>query len=131
MRFYVGLHQPSDARHFERAFISVNRVRDRLSPVQSKEWILDSGAFRELEQFGEYRHSPREYAAMVNRIAALNPGLIAAVSQDYMCEAHMLARTGLDIAQHQRKTIERYDLIRPHANIYLMPVLRAIRSSHI
>ena len=31
MRFFVGLHQPSAAHHFDASFISVNRLRDRKS----------------------------------------------------------------------------------------------------
>lgn len=125
MFFYVGLHQPSDARHFRRAFISINRVRARKSAVQIGEWIMDSGAFRELEHFGEYRHVPAQFAADVNRIAALNSdSLRIVVSQDYMCEPAMLARTGLTIADHQRKTIERYDALKPLIRPYLMPVLQ-------
>jgi hypothetical protein len=124
MRFYVGLHIPSQAQHFDRAFISVNRVRGRRKPVPSQEWIMDSGAFREIEQFGGYRHAPEEYAAEVNRLAAINPGLIAAVSQDWMCEPFMLEKTGMTVADHQRLTIERYDALLPLVNIYLMPVLQ-------
>lgn len=123
--FYVGLHQPADARHFDRAFISINRVRGRRKPVPAKEWILDSGAFREIELFGAYRHEPEEYAVEVGRLAAINPGMIAAVSQDYMCEAYMLEKTGLTIADHQRLTIERYDALLPLIqSTYLMPVLQ-------
>ncbi len=29
--FFVGLHHPGDAKHFNRAFVSVNRLRDRKS----------------------------------------------------------------------------------------------------
>jgi hypothetical protein len=123
--FYVGLHQPADAQHFDRAFISVNRVRGRQKPVPAKEWILDSGAFREIEQFGGYRHEPEEYAAEVNRLAAINPGLTVAVSQDWMCEAFMLEKTGLTLQDHQRLTIERYDALLPLIRgVYLMPVLQ-------
>lgn len=86
----MGLHQPHDAAHFDRAFISVNRVRGRKKPVPSSDWIMDSGAFREIELFGRYRHGPEEYAAEVNRLAAINPGLKVAVAQDYMCEPFML-----------------------------------------
>lgn len=124
MKFYVGLHQPGDSRHFERAFISINRVRGRKKPVPVRDWILDSGAFREIEQFGRYRHGPEEYAAEVNRLAAINPGLTAAVSQDWMCEDHMLAKTGLTLADHQRLTIERYDSLLPLVDVPLMPVLQ-------
>ena len=124
--FYVGLHQPSDAQHFQRAFISINRVRGRKKPVPAKEWIMDSGAFREIEQFGAYRHGPEEYAAEVARLATINPGLRVAVSQDWMCEPHMLAKTGLTIEDHQRLTIERYDALLPlmPPGVYLMPVLQ-------
>ncbi len=124
MRFYVGLHQPADSSHFERAFISINRVRGRHKPVPCADWIMDSGAFREIEQFGGYRHAPAVYAEEVNRLAAINPGLRAAVSQDYMCEKIMLDRTGLAVEDHQRLTIERYDALKPLINVYLMPVLQ-------
>ncbi len=124
MMFYIGLHIPNQAQHFTNAFISINRVRGRKKPIPSKDWILDSGAFREIEQFGGYRHEPAEYAAEVNRLAAINPGLKTAVSQDYMCETIMLEKTGLTIEDHQRLTIERYDALLPLINIYLMPVLQ-------
>ena len=122
--FYAGLHQPSDSAHFDRAFISINRVRGRLRPVPVADWILDSGAFREIEQHGGYRHTPEVYAAEVNRLATINPGLRVAVSQDWMCEPFMLAKTGLTTADHQRLTIERYDALLPLVNVTLMPVLQ-------
>jgi hypothetical protein len=122
--FYVGLDDVYHSQHFERAFISINRVRGRKKPVPSRHWILDSGAFRELEGFGCYRHEPAEYAAEVNRLAAINPGLRVAVSQDWMCEPFMLAKTGLDVAEHQRRTIERYDALLPLVSVTLMPVLQ-------
>lgn len=126
--FYVGLHQPSDAPHVERAFISVNRVRGRLKPVAAAEWIMDSGAFTELATHGCYRHGVEEYAAEVNRLATINPGLIAVVSQDWMCEGWMLDKTGLTVADHQRLTIERYDaLLALIRSVYLMPVLQGYR----
>jgi hypothetical protein len=125
VRFYVGLHHPADSAHFDRAFISINSVRGRKKPVPGRHWILDSGAFREIEQFGCYRHEPEVYAAEVNRLAAINPGLAVAVSQDWMCEPFMLAKTGLDVAEHQKRTIDRYDALLPLIRcVYLMPVLQ-------
>jgi hypothetical protein len=124
MMFYVGLHNMSHCPHFDRSFISINRVRGRKKPLGGKDIILDSGAFREIEHFGGYRHSPQEYANEVNRLAAINPGMTVAVSQDYMCETFMLEKTGLTIADHQRLTIERYDSLLPLINITLMPVLQ-------
>jgi hypothetical protein len=46
VRFFVGLHQPSDARHFDAAFVSVNRLRQAQGAVRTVgDWIMDSGAF--------------------------------------------------------------------------------------
>lgn len=123
--FYVGLHQPSDAKHFDRAFVSVNRIRNRQKPVAAGSWIMDSGAFTELSQHGHYRHSVEEYAIQINRWAN-DPKLVAAVAQDYMCEPFIIEKTGLSVAEHQRLTIERYDALRALVDprIYIMPVLQ-------
>lgn len=129
MRFYIGLHQPSDARHFSRVCISVNRVRDRRSPVligqeNSGTALLDSGAFTELAKHGRYRHSVDEYAGMVRHLHNLIQ-LDACVAQDYMCEPFMVQKTGLTIVEHQRLTIERYDALLAHdLPCYVLPVLQ-------
>ncbi len=126
MMFYVGLHQPADARHFDRAFISVNRIRNRKSMVPANDWIMDSGAFTEISTHGCYRHEVGEYAEIINRNAG-HPGLTAAVAQDYMCEPWIVAKTGLDIATHQQLTIERYvDLIK-QSRVAVMPVLQGFQ----
>ena len=85
MLFYVGLHQPGDAKRFDRAFISVNRIRTRKAPIGAKAWIMDSASFTELSTHGRYRHDVGEYAEVVNRWAS-DPALVAVVAQDYMCE---------------------------------------------
>jgi hypothetical protein len=96
VRFFCGLHQPSDAKHFDAAFISVNRLRDRKGPFRSSDWIMDSGAFTEISTFGRYRTSVSEYAAQIRRWV-VNGNLLAAVAQDYMCEPWIVAKTGLSI----------------------------------
>lgn len=123
--FYVGLHQPSDAKHFDRAFVSVNRIRNRRKPVAAGSWIMDSGAFTELSRHGHYRHSVEEYAVQINRWTH-DPKLVAAVAQDYMCEPFIIEKTGLSVEEHQRLTIERYDALRALVDprIYIMPVLQ-------
>lgn len=125
MRFFVGLHQPSDAKHVDAAFISISRIRNRKSAFAVGDWIMDSGAFTELERHGRYREQPEVYAAQVKRWAS-NGNLLAAVSQDYMCEAWMLEKTGLTIADHQRLTIERYDALMAcdTGGVYILPVLQ-------
>ena len=123
--FYVGLHQPSDAKHFDRAFISVNRIRGRKKAIGADAWIMDSGAFTELFNHGAYRHSVEQYAAEINRWAD-DPALVAAVAQDYMCEPFILEKTGLTVEEHQCLTIERYDALVALVDlrVYIMPVLQ-------
>lgn len=130
MRFFTGLHQPSDARHgFEAAFISVNRLRDRKAPLVAGDWIMDSGAFTEISTHGHYRRGVEEYAAEIRRWATNGSGnLLAAVSQDWMCEPHIVKRTGLSVVEHQRRTIERYDaLVEQQTGVYILPVLQGYK----
>lgn len=124
MRFFTGLHQPSDARHFKAAFVSVNRLRSRKGPFAVGDWIMDSGAFTEISTHGRYRHDVAEYATQIRRWKG-NGNLLAAVSQDWMCEPFIVARTGLSVERHQQLTVERYDaLLAEDTGVYILPVLQ-------
>lgn len=125
MRFFVGLHQPSDAKHLPSAFVSVNRLRKRKGAFAVGDWIMDSGAFTTILTHGDYPDPPAVYAEQIKRWAR-NGNLLAAVAQDYMCEAHMLKITGKTIPEHQRLTIERYDALIAcdTGGVYIMPVLQ-------
>ena len=125
MRFFTGLHQPSDARHFDAAFVSVNRLRKRKGPFAVGDWIMDSGAFTEISTHGHYRQSVDEYASEIRRWSK-NGNLLAAVAQDWMCEPFIVAKTGLSVLKHQQLTVERYDALTAldTAGIYIMPVLQ-------
>lgn len=124
MMFFTGLHQPADAKHFGTAFISVNRLRDRKGPFRVFNWIMDSGAFTEISTHGRYRHSVVQYAEQIKRWKHIG-NLLAAVAQDYMCEAFILAKTGLTIEDHQRLTVQRYDdLVAEDTGVYILPVLQ-------
>lgn len=127
MRFFVGLHQPSDAKRVDAAFISVNRLRGRRSDFAVNDWIMDSGAFTTIVKHGGYPEPVDEYAAQIRRWKSCG-NLLAAVAQDYMCEDHMLKRTGMTVADHQRLTIERYDaLLACKPGIYIIPVLQGYK----
>lgn len=125
MRFFTGLHQPADCKHFDAAFVSVNRLRHRKGPFAVGDWIMDSGAFTIVNKHGGYPESVEVYAEQIKRWAT-NGNLLAAVSQDFMCEPFVVKRTGLSVAEHQRLTIERYDALRrcDTGGIYIMPVLQ-------
>lgn len=129
MRFFTGLHQPSDARHFGACFISVNRLRGRKSHFAVGDWIMDSGAFTEITRHGGYRRPVSEYADQIRRYATCG-NLLAAVAQDFMCEPFALSKTGLTVEDHQRMTIERYDaLVAERTGVYIMPVLQGYAPS--
>lgn len=124
MRFFVGLHHPNHAAHFDRCMVSVRRIAERRSDIPASEWIMDSGAFTEVARHGGYRDGVDAYARQIERWAACGE-LVAAVAQDYMCEPFVLAVTGLGLGEHQRLTVERYDALtalRPNA--YVMPVIQ-------
>lgn len=110
MRFYVGVHVIQFANRLKRAFISVNGLEGRKSGFPVNDWILDSGAFTTLARLGAYPKPPAAYAAQIRQWSQLG-GFEAAVAQDYMCEAPMLRKTGLTVAQHMRMTVERYDAL--------------------
>jgi len=127
MKFFIGLHQPSDAQHFKRCFISVSRLKDRKSDFIVDEWIMDSGAFSQIYNKGE--HMPvKQYADYIKRWSKCGK-MLAAVSQDYMCEPFILDKTGMTVKEHQALTIERYlklcDLV---DNAYIMPVLQGYKA---
>jgi hypothetical protein len=91
-RFYVGVHHPRLAwpltlRGF-RMRVSANVLRGRAGDVPflgcDAPRLLDSGAFTQVALRGGFEESPKAYAAMIRRYA--RSGLIAAASQDYMCE---------------------------------------------
>lgn len=125
--FYVGLHHPSDAHRFKRACISIRTLTTRRKPLNCAEVLLDSGAFTELKLHGRYRSSVAEYAPQIRRLHNA-VRMVAAVSQDYMCEPFMLAKTGLTVEDHQRLTIERYDaLVAENLPVPIMPVLQGYK----
>lgn len=127
-RFFIGLYEPAHAWPFQHVMISANRLRRRKSGFIVNNWMIDSGAFSELSLHGAYRHDTNEYVQLIKHWSQYG-SLSAAVSQDYMCEEMVLARTGLSIRQHQELTIERYLAIREGlgeelGTPYLMPVLQ-------
>lgn len=124
MIFYVGLHQPSDGKHFKTCFISVNRLLRRKT-IKVENWIMDSGAFTEVMKHGTFRLSVEDYAEQIRKFSYFGT-LQAAVSQDFICDKKVLERTGLTVERHQEMTIQRYkQLLKQDTNkVYIMPVLQ-------
>ena len=106
MRFYVGVHHPYmgwplTLRRF-RVCLSANTLKDRAGDIPfvgcGEPWLLDSGAFTQVTLRGGFDQSPAEYATMIRRYA--RTGLVAAATQDLMCEPAALRPTGLGVRAH-------------------------------
>jgi hypothetical protein len=111
--------------------ISVNVLANRKADFRVNDWILDSGAFSQLNRNGEWQLSVPAYAAQIERWSRCG-NLVGAVSQDLMCEPFILAKTGLSVGQHQEHTIERYVQLtelslRGVSQTYVMPVLQGYK----
>jgi hypothetical protein len=132
--FYIGLHHPSDAWPFKRCMISVNALKHRKSEFRANEWIMDSGAFTQLYNRGKFTLSAEEYAEHINRFSDIGT-LKAAVTQDWMCEAIILQRTGNSIEDHQALTIASYIELRQLTDVLIMAVLQGFEpaeyASHV
>lgn len=91
---------------------------------------MDSGAFSTINIHGGYPEPVEAYAAQIKRWAS-NGNLLAAVGQDYMCEAHMLEKTGLTIPEHQQLTVERYEALMECdvGGVTIIPVLQGYAPS--
>lgn len=108
--------------------VSMVALRGRVSDFKVGTWVLDSGAFTQIARRGAFEQSPEEYIQQIKRWSRCGE-LLTAVSQDYMCEPFVLARTGLSVGEHQQLTVERYhQLVSLAAGIGLqtpiMPVLQ-------
>jgi hypothetical protein len=124
MKFFIGIFNVRHAAEFDACCISVNTLEGRKSDFAVKDWILDSGAFSKLSRDGGYKQSVSSYAQKIKRWGS-NGNLLAAVTEDYMCEPQMLARTGLTVEKHQQLTMERYcELLTFGCNVPILPVLQ-------
>lgn len=116
MKFYLGLHQPSDAELIRHpVFVSCMRLIGRKKPLAHDDWLMDSGGFTMISKNGAYTVTEKQYLECIQRHSPK-----VAFCQDWMCEAFILKKTGLTITEHQRRTLESYlslrgkdDRIRP------------------
>jgi hypothetical protein len=110
MLFFLGAHQPE---WLEKTavplFISRRRLaKRRRLPRAMGTWALDSGAFTEISTNGRWTLGAAAYAGEVRRYRDEIGGLAWAAIQDWMCEPHILEKTGLSLIEHQRRTIDNY-----------------------
>jgi hypothetical protein len=127
MKFYLGTHETSWLQKTTiPLFVSHRRLSKRKTlPRALCAWALDSGGFSELSLFGEWRTSAKEYAGAVRRYAEEIGGMEWAASCDWMCEPFVLAKTGLTVREHQRRTVNNYlELLSLAPDLPFVPVLQ-------
>jgi hypothetical protein len=125
--FYLGTHHPHWLGQTDVPLFVSRRALERYKtlPRARGAWALDSGGFTELAMFGEWRLSVRDYAGLVRRFRDEIGGLAWAAPQDWMCEPNMLKRTGLSVAEHQRRTVANYlELQQEAPDLPWVPVLQ-------
>ena len=129
MDFYLGTHQPNWLTETWTGplFVSRNRLtRYRRSfPFATDRWALDSGGFTELAKYGKWTTHPKRYVIDVRRYRDEIGRMDWAAPQDWMCEPFMVAKTGLSVREHQRRTLDNYLELRTlDASLPFIPVLQ-------
>lgn len=131
MRFFLGTHQAGWLARADVAvpmFVSHVRLRARKTlPRAVTSWALDSGGFSEVAVHGAdaFAEGPGSYVAAVRRYRDEVGQLAWAAPQDWMCEPFMTAKTGLTVAQHQRRTVDNYLTLRElDPQLPFIPVLQ-------
>ncbi len=127
MRFYLGTHEPNWLEKTSAPlFVSRRRIAGRKNlPRAVGRWALDSGGFTELSMFGGWMTTPEQYAKEVARFRDEIGGMDWASIQDWMCEPHMLLKTGLTVRKHQDLTVDNYLTLKEIApEIPWVPVLQ-------
>lgn len=129
MKFYLGTHHPGWLWKTDRPlFISRRslalRSTKNLRPSLGR-WALDSGGFTELTMHGRWKTTVAEYVDAVSTFADRIGNLDFAAPMDWMCEPHMVDRTGLSVREHQERTVANYVELRAVApDLPIIPVLQ-------
>jgi hypothetical protein len=128
VRFYLGTHHPW-AKWFALGvplFVSRRQlVTNARLPRPVAPWALDSGGFTELSRPPHrWTLSVEEYVDDCRRFDAEMPGLEWVAPMDHMCEPFIVRKTGLSVAEHQRRTVENFAELRERLGSLVIPVLQ-------
>jgi hypothetical protein len=128
VRFYLGTHMTEWAKRPGLPPLFLNRRRLLSRPVNGPaagRYAIDLGSFTELLLFGRWSVTPAQAAAQVAGIADRLGEPDWVTCADWMCEPVMLGRTGLSVAEHQRRTTESYlELAGNYPRFRWVPVLQ-------
>jgi hypothetical protein len=87
--------------------------------------MADSGGYKILEKHGRWTITPQKYSRLAE-FWQRTPGKLKRIAiQDWMCEPHIIKKTGLDVITHQRNTVASFiDLSNLSSNVNWMPVIQ-------
>jgi hypothetical protein len=128
--FYLGTHQPAWLGRTDVPLcVSLRRLEERKTlPRAAGPVFLDGGGFTEVSQFGGWTKTAPAYAGGVRRVCAEVGNVRHAAIQDWMVEPFVLAKTGLSVEEHQRRTVESYgELLALAPEVPWLPVLQGWR----
>lgn len=128
--FYLGTHHPNwlwtaPDKAFP-LFVSHVRLKNHksLRPALGR-WALDSGGFSEISKRGRWTVTAGEYVAKVRHYVQTVGRMDFAAIQDWMCEPHMVKKTGLSIREHQTRTVASFlELSSIAPEVSWLPVLQ-------
>jgi hypothetical protein len=107
MLFYLGTHMPNWLDRTDvPLFVSLRRLlrQKKWKPAKGR-WALDSGGFTELNLHGRWTVGPAEFVSLVRGFTEQIGDPDWCAPQDWMCEPFVIAKTGLSVAEHQRRTV--------------------------
>jgi hypothetical protein len=131
-RFFTGTHKPhwlwSRPARIPWFVSDVTLGLYRTLHPAREEWALDSGGFSQLSKHGTWStpgKSPAEYVRRVRRYRDEIGRLAWAAPQDWMCEPQIIAKTGLSVLEHQRRTVANLLQLRDLApDLRFIPVIQ-------
>lgn len=137
MLFYLGTHQPHWLR-FAGVPLFVSRrtlARYKTLPRAAGQWARDSGGFTELQMYGTWHMSSREFANEARRHVQEIGMCDWLAPQDWMCEPIVISGgkvgpltfvgTKLSVVEHQRRTVDNYvELMSIAPDLPWMPTLQ-------
>jgi hypothetical protein len=127
LTFYLGTHEVSWLAYpVGPLFLSHRRLTLRANlPRANTSWALDSGGFSELRLHGRWVIDISEYIEATRRYVEEIGRMEWAASMDWICEPEVLARTGLTVNEHQRRTVSNFIALRSRApDLPYAPVLQ-------
>lgn len=116
----AGRFEASWPRKQRKVDMYLSEPREATVPV-----LLDSGAFSMIRDHGCWIRTAAEHVAFTRRAMAALRTVKHVATMDWMCEPVMIARTGLSVIEHQRRTVESFIRLRHMApEVPWMPTLQ-------